>query len=77
MKNGKEIGYYPDGTILYEVWYKDGQLHRLDGPAYVNYYEDGTIRYVAWYKDDKKLEKIDIMVIDLQNIPDEMWEIDI
>ena len=28
MKNGKEIDIWGD-----EAWYKDGELHRLDGPA--------------------------------------------
>ena len=33
----------------YKSWYKDGELHRLDGPAYEG--ADGT-KY--WYKDGKQ-----------------------
>lgn len=36
---------YVDGI---EYWYKDGMLHREDGPAMT--YENGT---TVWYKDDK------------------------
>jgi hypothetical protein len=41
MKNGKHTDSY--GT---EYWYKDGKIHREDGPAYIS--KNGT---KAWYKD--------------------------
>jgi hypothetical protein len=44
MKNGKYTDKY--GT---QRWWKDGNLHREDGPAYIN--SDGT---QIWYKDDKR-----------------------
>ena len=53
MRDGQNIGYYKDGSINYERWYKDNKLHRLDGPAYIVYYQDGSIYYEHWYKDDK------------------------
>ncbi len=43
MKNGKHI--YSDGS---QVWWKDGKIHREDGPAVI--WPDGTQR---WYKDGK------------------------
>jgi hypothetical protein len=44
MKNGKYTE--SDGS---QRWYKDGNLHREDGPAII--YPDGTKR---WYKDGKR-----------------------
>ncbi len=41
MKNGKHTS--PDGT---QFWYKDGNLHREDGPAIISWNE-----YQEWYKD--------------------------
>ena len=43
MKNGKQIDIWGD-----EVWYKDGELHREDGPARIH--SNGT---KVWYKDGK------------------------
>lgn len=40
MKNGKEIDMWGD-----EYWYKDGFIHREDGPAVI--YSDGS---KFWYK---------------------------
>jgi hypothetical protein len=37
---------YPNGT---HFWYKDGKIHREDGPAII--YSDGTH---FWYKDGKR-----------------------
>ena len=53
MRDGQNIGYYKDGSIRYEYWYKDDKYHRLDGPASIDYYEDGSISYERWYKDGK------------------------
>jgi hypothetical protein len=36
---------YPNGT---HFWYKDGKIHREDGPAYIS--KSGN---QAWYKDGK------------------------
>lgn len=55
--------YYEDGTIKYEKWYvlwevikekwyKDSNLHREDGPAYVKYAVfGGNVIKKKWYKD--------------------------
>jgi hypothetical protein len=48
-----KVEYYPNGSKYYETWYKDGKLHREDGPSYISYNLDGNKRYVEWYKDDK------------------------
>jgi hypothetical protein len=44
MKNGKYTE--SDGT---QYWYKDGNLHREDGPAVIN--PNG---YQAWFKDGER-----------------------
>jgi len=44
------IGYYEDGSIEYQHWYKNGKLHRdNDKPACIIYYKNGSIEYQAWY----------------------------
>jgi len=44
-------GYYPNGKIQYQYWYRDGQWHRDDDkPAYIGYYESGKIEWQYWYK---------------------------
>jgi hypothetical protein len=43
------------GTIIYEIWYKDGRLDRADGPAVV--YRNpttGIVTLEAWYKNNKR-----------------------
>jgi len=47
--------YYQDGSISYQVWYKDDKYHRDDGPAYISYNQDGSIFHQLWYKDGKNI----------------------
>ncbi len=66
MKNGKYTD--PDGT---QRWFKDGKLHREDGPAII--WPSG---YQEWYKDGKEITD-DIIKwakdrdIDLNNLSDD------
>jgi antitoxin component YwqK of YwqJK toxin-antitoxin module len=46
-----KVRYYDNGTTEYESWYKDGKLHRLDGPSYISYNLDGSKHYEAWCND--------------------------
>ena len=39
----------PDGAVI-ERWYRNGELHREDGPAYVKRHPDGTV-LEGWHKD--------------------------
>jgi hypothetical protein len=48
-----KVEYYGNGTKAYEHWYKDGMIHRLDGPAYISYNDNGNKRFESWCKDDK------------------------
>ena len=50
--------YFRDnGKKLYKHWYKNGQLHRDDGPAYIYYYENSTTKQdLAWYKNGKLIK---------------------
>lgn len=42
--------YYEDGQLKKEEWYKNGVLHRENGPAVVNYWL-GKKKYLEeWYK---------------------------
>ena len=51
-----------------KVWYKDGKLHRLDGPAVDR--ADGA---KEWYKDDK-LHRLDGPAVERTN-GDKLWYI--
>ena len=54
----KRVEYYTDGSVQYEVWYKNGKLHREDGPAWIGYLPDGSVEYESWYWHDKQLKDI-------------------
>ena len=42
--------YYEDGvTVEYKEWLKDGQRHRVDGPAFIYYHESGNKDTEEWY----------------------------
>ena len=43
------IGYYNNGTVYEEHWYRRGLRHRLEGPAFVYYYNDGEVASEYWY----------------------------
>jgi len=48
------IDYNNDGSIRYQVWYKEGKYHREDDkPAIIGYYNDGSICFQYWYKEGK------------------------
>ena len=47
------IGYYKNGTVEKEYWFRDDKRHREDGPAEISYREDGTICHKSWYKEGK------------------------
>jgi len=41
----------PDGTVA-EWWHRNGELHREDGPAYVERRRDGTAAIEWWYRNN-------------------------
>ena len=47
----KRTTYYKDGSVHYESYLIDGEIHRVDGPAYIHYYKDGPVR-CEWYRKD-------------------------
>jgi antitoxin component YwqK of YwqJK toxin-antitoxin module len=44
------IGYYSNGEIQMEFYYKKGTYHRENGPAYLSYDFDGSIQIESYYK---------------------------
>ena len=47
-----EIGYFPDGIIRWEIWYKDGLVHRDNElPAHIFYFNNGKMSDTYWYVD--------------------------
>ena len=49
MKNG--LIEYPSGN---KVWYKDGRLHRTDGPAFIDFsgYKEWWINGIEYSKEE-------------------------
>ena len=60
--------YYENGNVEFEIWYKDGDLHRLDGPADIDYHENGNVKYKFWWKDGKKITKEDFKKLGIEII---------
>ena len=47
------IFYWPDGSKRLEQWLFNGELHRLNGPAFIKYYKSGNIQYESWHVNRK------------------------
>lgn len=45
----KEI-YDAKGNLIIRCWYKDGKLHRENGPAWIEYDENGKVIEERWYQ---------------------------
>jgi antitoxin component YwqK of YwqJK toxin-antitoxin module len=50
--------YYKNGSIRYERWRVNNELHRLDGQASIWYYINGSIMSERWYVNGK-LHRLD------------------
>ena len=48
-KLNKEFSYYINGSIKYEEYKMNDQLHREDGPSWVYYYENGNIDQKSYW----------------------------
>jgi hypothetical protein len=60
QQRGKQMTNLIEQAVRYEVWYKDGNLHRVDGPAVED--ADGTKR---WFKGDK-LHRVEVRRLNIQ-----------
>ena len=50
-------------TLQEMFWYKDGKLHRTDGPAYMFYDNNYEIVNMKWYINDRELNEFEIEVM--------------
>lgn len=50
-------------TLQETFWYKDGKLHRTDGPAYMLYDNNYEIVKMKWYINDRELNEFEIEVM--------------
>ena len=50
----KSVKYYANGSIEYEAWYQNGNLHREDGPAWIRYRPDGSVEIESWYRNGER-----------------------
>lgn len=50
-------------TLQETFWYKDGKLHRTDGPAYMLYDNHYEIVNMKWYINDRELDEFEIEVM--------------
>ena len=53
----KTIGYYEDGNVEYEHYFQNGDLHNIEGPAYVCYHKNGNVLYEHYYLKGKIYSK--------------------
>tara|TARA_R110002033_G_scaffold136310_2_gene175844 strand:- start:44 stop:637 length:594 start_codon:yes stop_codon:yes gene_type:complete len=59
LYNGKYVmhgvykAYFLDGSKMYKVYYKNGEYHREDGPAYYQWTYEKTKDRESYYKDGK------------------------
>lgn len=47
--NDKKVVHWPNGKVREVKYYKDGALHREDGPAFIDYWKNGTKHFEKWY----------------------------
>ena len=67
MEIEQRLGYYPDGSVMYERWgykireYAIGNFtmtpHRLDGPAMIDYNKKGEVCKWEWYISNIRIDK--------------------
>lgn len=50
-------------TLQETFWYKDGKIHRADGPAYMLYDDNYEIVDMKWYINDRELDEFEIEVM--------------
>jgi len=44
---------WSDGTVNYKIWYKINNLHKEDGPAFIEYYRSGKVKTRTWFRESK------------------------
>jgi antitoxin component YwqK of YwqJK toxin-antitoxin module len=49
--------------LLYETYYVNGELHRLDGSAYQSWYENGELLYDEYYINGEELTSGEFIVM--------------
>lgn len=50
-------------TLQETFWYKDGKIHRADGPAYMLHDNNYEIVDMKWYINDRELDEFEIEVM--------------
>ena len=50
-------------TLQETFWYKDGKIHRADGPAYMLYDNNYEIVDMKWYVNDRELDEFEVEVM--------------
>ena len=49
MQKNPQIYFFDDGMVKsISFWDKDGNSHRVNGPAQTEYWSNGNIRYIIW-----------------------------
>ena len=43
-----------DGSVEWEAWWLNDNLHREDGPAYTQYWQDGSVELESWWLNGKR-----------------------
>jgi uncharacterized protein len=48
------VEFYENDVITYLKYYKNGNLHREDGPAFIKHYPDASVEYEMYYLNGTK-----------------------
>lgn len=71
--NPAMVCFMNTGVILYELWYNNGKLHRLDGPASIEYI-NGRISSQRWGRNGIYFDNHALEIIARLNLPNDYLE---
>jgi len=68
--------YNENGNVEHECYYKNGNIHKIDGPSYIGYHANGDVRSEFWTYDNKSHRLCGpdhITYYDNGNVENERW----
>ena len=49
--------FYENGQLKFQSWFLNGQIHRVNGPAFEEFDENGQLVHQEWHLDGRRLSK--------------------
>lgn len=70
-----ERDYYENGNLSKERYFKDRELHRIDGPACIEYYESGEVKVERYFQNGDFHREDGPAIVDYRDgsIKEEYW----